>query len=111
MNQIMINGKGRLSVTDYEVVIATAAPRVVVQLDLAKIRISHSCHIILEGGAVRYLLHGAAPEETVGIPMIAAETLDLIGSSAMNNFKAIASGGADGKLHVLYLTAEPEIFF
>lgn len=59
--------------------------------------------LTLEGGDIRFRIDGnAPPTATTGHLMVSGDTLLLIGSQAINQFRAVRAGDTDGRLTATY---------
>ena len=63
---------------------------------------AEECWITLATGDIRYRYDGSNPTTSVGHVLQAGRALRLKGQHQMANFKAIASGAADGVMSVSY---------
>lgn len=58
----------------------------------------------LETAEIRYTIDGTTPTSTIGTLLEIGEGLSLTGNDALNNFRAIRTGGSSGKLNCNYST-------
>lgn len=59
-------------------------------------------HVTATGAAMRYRYDGTSPTSSVGHILSHGDTLDIVGTVNLANFKAIRSGANSGTLHVTY---------
>lgn len=55
---------------------------------------------------VRYRDDGTDPTASVGMPVVADETIVLVSPQQIRNFRVIRSGGTDAELNVSYYSAD-----
>jgi hypothetical protein len=93
---------------DYEVLTLGAA---VMGLSLSKIKPStgpyarmsaRAAMISSEGGDLRFRIDGGQPTGNDGHYLVSGDTLVLSGAQALQQFKALRAGEADGTLRVTY---------
>ena len=72
------------------------------QLDTAKVETSDACEIRCEGVPGRYLVHGADPSASLGLPAFDGQEIPLRGRTVLRNFRYIRQSAVAGKLYVLY---------
>ena len=84
---------------DYEEVTIGAT---VARLALAKASVADAVRVDLRGGIIRYLLHGADPTPTFGIPSSGDNEILTLNRAEAIGFRAIAEGAEPCVLRATY---------
>ena len=94
----LLRGYGLLSPVDYEELDVTGT---VVVLTSSKTAKAFCAEIRFGDGPINFTVHAADPSSVFGIPAYDGN-YEVFNYPAMNNFRAVKSGAANGKLRVTY---------